>query len=183
MKERPIIFSAPMVRAILEGRKTQTRRVAKIPLDAKDAFFDDECDSHCWSMEENGMDDPHAKMLRNPYGERGDRLWVKETWRVRGGKEYEYQKHQPSVVYRADVGEFDIEEWRPSIFMPRWASRITLEIEHDRVERLHDITEDDAQAEGCDPFRVAYKILWNSINGHGSWHLNPWVWVIEFKRV
>ena len=133
------------------------------------------------------MADPHAKMLRNPYGEFRDRLWVKETWRVCGGKEYEYQKHQPSVVYRADVGEFDIEEWRPSIFMPRWASRITLEITQVRVERLQDITEEDAYNEGVSTLWennvYAFRNLWNSINGPGSWDLNPWVWVIQFKRV
>ena len=189
MKERPIIFSAPMVRAILFDRKTQTRRIAKIPLDAKSAFYDDECDSHCWSMEEDGMSDPHAKMLRNPYGEFCDRLWVKETFQV----------SPDGPIYRATKWEHGTSDfggdgpWKPSIFMPRWASRITLEITHVRVERLHDITEEDAMNEGATPEGWLaepgygpvdwFEDLWDEINGPGSWDLNPWVWVIQFKRV
>lgn len=149
-------------------------------------------------------------LFRNKYGQPGDRLWVRETWRCRGGREYEYQQHQPSIMYRADTWEYEQEQWRPSIFMPRWASRITLEIESVRVERLNAISAEDAIAEGIriekgsglidgeDCYMMttnsgymrgplgaihAYMDLWQSINGKGSWDLNPWVWVIQFKRL
>ena len=186
-KERPILFSGPMVRAILDGRKTQTRRVAK-PLD-----------------------------ITCPYGSPGDRLWVRETWTPDHAAFY---PHFP-VCYRAGFGpEYERKnghvwsseqnawfpwKWRPSIHMPRWASRITLEITGVRVERLNDISEEDAIAEGIHQFAAlslwgndpkgtpaklvggnpqeAFALLWESINGEGSWALNPWVWVIEFKRV
>lgn len=192
MKERPILFSGPMVRAILEGRKTQTRRIVNPQ-------------PFPWKMETHRgelfvLDGGWRPFCKVPYGCPGDLLWVRETWRCRGGREYEYQKHQPSILYRCDaeVVDYCTAVWRPSIFMPRWASRITLEIESVRVERLHDITEEDAKAEGvsesmscgyldngtssCSP-RCKFKNLWQSINGKGSWDLNPWVWMIQFKRL
>jgi hypothetical protein len=184
-RERPILFSAPMVRAILDGSKTQTRRV--IPERTLDKLT---------------MHEPHLMdAVRDcKYGAVGDRLWVRETWRNFGGREYEYQHEQRSVIYRADAEPIHniAGEWRPSIFMPRWASRITLEITRVTVERLQKITESDAVAEGVKPLlgdswepgKVSvvcsaaeeYARLWDSINGKGSWEKNPWVWVIEFKK-
>lgn len=190
MKERPILFSGPMVLAILEGRKTQTRRVCK----ARDEI----------KVHPNGQVLAHGGFLPElvcPYGQPGDRLWVRETFRIRGGDEYAYQKHQGSVVYREGCELIDSGPWKPSIFMPRWASRITLEIEAVRVERVQDITEEDALAEGCTrdfgpdgsthwgaglvEAKTNYQVLWESINakrGFG-WGKNPFVWVIQFKRI
>lgn len=183
MKTRPILFSAPMVRAILDWRKTQTRRIVKpehlrtsqavdLVLGSLAAARLIEATTYC------------------PYGQLGDRLWVRETFSptMDGG-----------ALYRADPmydgmkpGDFAW-SWKPSIFMPRWASRITLEITAVRVERLRDISDDDAVSEGyyfapnrCpDEFDPAgwYESLWESINGPGSWAANPWVWVIEFQRI
>src|SRR5262245_50360133 len=142
MKERPILFSGEMVKAILDGRKTQTRRLIMHqgrPLD----------DFAFYEVDGDEVRTESGKQLKCKYGQPGDRLWVRETWRVFGGHQYEYQQHQPSVLYRADFDLFDEEgAWRPSIFMPRWASRITLEITKVRVERLDGISEEDAMAEG-----------------------------------
>ena len=188
MKERPILFSGDMVRAILEGRKTQTRRTVKpqpgdhmrIPM-----------------LTQNGWQFmTHPDQLRDtvsswrcPFGIPGDRLWVRETWAEFAGIE-----PQVEIVYRADK-LFDTEakehlignKWRPSIYMPRWASRITLEITGIRVERLHDISYHDAVAEGCggmlEPATVYFQCVWKDINGEDSWNANPWVWVIEFKKI
>jgi len=185
MKERPILFSGPMVRAILEGRKTQTRRVVK-PQPG--------CDPR---------DDEHLDMGRCPYGQPGDRLWVREAWHTdERDLEYARAKHEDAmsdspIYYRADPENDNAGcTWRPSIHMPRWASRITLEITRVRVERLQEISEKDAIAEGADPYLHpvhpgreglrhvdGFRSLWESINGPGSWDANPWVWVIEFKRV
>lgn len=191
MKERPIIFSAPMVRAILSGAKTQTRRVMKV-----------RCHSICenddgklwpWSEDVELTEDFWHPC---PFGQPGDRLWVRETWgalpHMLGGFQRE------SLRYRAD-GEYQNEHgawrWRPSIHMPRWASRITLEITGVRVERLQDISEADAKAEGVSmpdgtpappdfwSYQQEFRHLWEQINGPGSWDANPWVWVIEFKRL
>jgi len=166
MKERPILFSGPMVRAILEGRKTQTRRIVK-PQPLRDrgvmAFNDGE----------------HPQM-RCPYGKPGDRLWVRETW-CPDVEPYTFR-------YKAD-GDEPLERWRPSIHIPRWASRITLEVVSVRVERLQNISEDDALAEGITLVERGtspvdqFNKLWESINGPGSWEANPWVWVVEFKRI
>lgn len=190
MKERPILFSAEMVRAILEGRKTQTRRVIK------DGLGDKPIDT----IEFNGVswtiagDAPSQHMgevymndwsfdLRCPFGVPGDRLWVRETWHYRGGNNIE-----PSpgfVSYRAD-GEFTLPgyEWRPSIFMPRWASRILLEVTTVRVERLQEISWEDHIAEGT-PIGMTFSELWDSINAKRDypWESNPWVWAITFKRI
>lgn len=198
MKERPILFSAPMVRAILSGTKTQTRRAVKdrhIDAAPPACFFQ-------WLRE------------RCPYGQPGDRLWVRETWQVVDGSERARRivtDPSPSrgwIEYAATVhpGHEPPPRWRPSIHMPRWASRILLEITAVRVERLQDISGEDAVAEGIardgdgyERFHVdpdaplgqsftrnpvlAYRGLWESINGVGAWDKNPWVWVIEFKRV
>ena len=187
MKERPILFSAPMVRAILAGTKTQTRRAVKPQPNIVHAIYGDA------SIDTNLIFRAGDQRIHCPYGQPGDRLWVRETWtqacvRPRQGDE---------VFYRAD-GEVapEFEPWIPSIHMFRWASRITLEIVSLRVERLHGISEADAMAEGAEPYRLpvnparealrhvdGFHHLWNSINGPGSWDANPYVWVVEFKRV
>ena len=204
MKERPILFSAPMVRAILAGTKTQTRRVVK-PVGDDDSFVLQDYGDGWWPYRSDDGESPmkgdneipHAC----PYGHPGDRLWVRETWRVCGGREYEYQQDRSQVMYRATHQEdgfplaWESYVWRPSIFMPRWASRITLKVTGVRVERLQDISIADAMAEGvvetnanlrglepCMEWRYAYEDLWRQINGPDSWDANPWVWVIEFRR-
>ncbi len=213
--EKPILFSGPMVKAILEGRKTQTRRVVK---DVSEyACLTGDCD-HSKQVECDAF-----MSLLSPYGIFCDKLWVKETWRpVDHDFAMEKRKECPGawlVQYRSDnanvwgcpdyddrkklakkfgtantAGGCD-SKWRPSIFMPRWASRITLEITGVRVERVQEISESDAKAEGVeaskavemkngDPcYSTPYQILWNQINGTGSWESNPWVWVIEFKKL
>lgn len=157
MKERPILFSGPMVRAIREARKTQTRRVVK-EIDPDEFVSSNEADNLA---------------LCCPYGAVGDRLWVRETW----------QGNQGDIRYGADGDSLHgYNGWRPSIFMPRWASRITLEVTGVRVERVQEISEEDAQAEGV-AHRCDYKVVWDAINGKKyPWSSNPWVWVIEFKR-
>ena len=199
IKERGILFSAPMVRALLAGTKTQTRRACKPGARLEGAFY-----------------------KSTPYGMPGDRLWVRETFALECTYEYHGDHDMPTdgrpvkqessgesdwlliPHYRATEPEPNLmnsnantdewdgrTRWRPSLFMPRWASRITLEITNVRVERLQEISEADAWAEGIDGeqlFRAqgyapdAYRQLWESINGAGSWAANPWVWVIEFKR-
>lgn len=202
MIERPILFSAPMVRAILEGRKTQTRRIIK-PQPAGQIFLK----YGCW----NSVD--QLEPWTCPYGQPGDRLWVRESWcpgrpgYVNGdGKPYGVlpferswpipKEHPEGIVVRyaatwnnGDQGD-EVPPMRPSIHMPRWASRITLGITDVRVQRLQDIQEADALAEGIkvevrelgalDPF----KRLWDSINAkRAPWESNPWVWCLAFKRV
>jgi hypothetical protein len=228
MTERPIIFSAEMVREILSCRKTQTRRVAPI---RELNILQRPGDMITWSVSflkaikgtlssHSGgkFSDLQARSIIasqfNPYGKPGDTLWVRETWAdltETHGTRWEkrdpetglYKRGvEPFVWHRADGDQPDIgdgkpmsEPWRPSIYMPRWASRITLEVKGIRVERLHDITEDDARAEGCDPVvhpdgavdcgtrKTTFARLWNDINGPGAWEANPWVWVISFERV
>jgi len=209
VKERPILFSAPMVCAILEGRKTVTRReVKKRPaLDCLAAGF-----------EPAFLTLPGNADLC-PYGKPGDRLWVRETWycnhsEVQKGpylqpadmQDLDQAREDGDLVYAADglnPYEQDQPTWKPSIHTPRWASRILLEITDVRVERLQDITEEQAKAEGvrlytdhaelgdwwhvegietysADP-RKSFELLWSSVGG--DWQANPWVWVVEFKRV
>jgi hypothetical protein len=211
VKERPLLFRDEMVRAILEGRKTQTRRTVNgSPVFVTQFIGRDSLPTgeYGWHGE---YDRVITKHIRCPYGAVGDRLWVRECWRVFGGREYEYQMDRRCVVYRAGGPPPDVsmtmelvraeegpQEWRPSIFMPRWASRITLEITNVRVQRLQDIEPDDAQAEGiiyedehphdvrrierC-PLVDGYMRLWDRINGDGSWDANPWVWALTFKRI
>lgn len=215
-KERPILFSAPMVRAILEGRKTQTRRVVKSSMLGAEPFYTTGKVIHdlprqpgSWleyrhrRQDEPGFDGSQASyLLRSKYGDVGDRLWVRETWY----QAFKRTETSPGCVYRADDNGRDLNPgwspngngggWRPSIHMPRWASRITLEITGVRVERLQDISEADAAAEGVafSPYAWSeheapknnvdsFECLWTAINGAESWAANPWCWVIEFKRV
>lgn len=207
---KPILFSGPMVRAILAGKKTQTRRIVRYPRswltpyangDADLAFrlFHAECDgSSVWNCGNPKTGKHHwqcgDERLPQNY-QVGDRLWVKETFATNKGDVTAGKVH-----YRAD--DVIVERWKPSIFMPRWASRLTLEVVSVRVERLKCISERDAVAEGIEQIRagvfqvigntslptcsdaaLAYQYLWRSINGHGSWEANPWVWVVDFKQV
>lgn len=185
MKERPILFSGPMVRAILEGRKTQTRRIWK-----PRKIWQDECEDG-YSMPHFVDGDGEFHDQPCPYGQPGDRLWVRETWRVADGGTKYYEYAADRSVLREAVDEACCVKWKPSIYMKRAASRITLEVVAVRVERLQDISRGDAMAEGC-PFankadggdpRIWYSWLWNQINGDGSWDANPWVWVVEFRKV
>ena len=211
MKERPILFSTEMVKAILEGRKTQTRRIIK-----KQPHGAGEWVRQLASWLFPNVN-PYIK-LKCPYGQPGDRLWVRETWALNpwsylGGCKYIYRSDYESFP-KNEIGKSypDIDKWRPSIFMPREACRILLEVTDVRVERLQDITEEDAKAEGITdiefypdegfPLSIghmagqddgktslhttrvkAYAALWESINGEGSWEKNPWVWVISFERI
>lgn len=198
-KERAILMCGEMVRATLRDKnpKTQTRRTMKQQPSTDGFTFD-----HDRWLNALGED------FVCPYGNSGDQLWVKETHAVWSKSDIE-RKDPASIVYRVESKNMPLtgQRWRPSIFMPRWASRITLEIESVRVERLQDISDEDAKAEGIgrhtkrgvewfdiypkpddypgatnDP-RLSYRTLWESINGTGSWDNNPWVWVITFKRV
>lgn len=172
-----------MVRALLDGRKTQTRReIRPQPM-------------HVDGGVPYRAPKPHeptdAVFLPCRYGKSGDRLWVRETWRER-----EPDQDTFSLEFRADRPEYKTRDddpcaipWRPSIHMPRAVSRITLEVTGVRVERLQDISEADARAEGVEGLgqmfdaRTAYAALWQSIHGPGSWAANPWVWCVEFKRL
>jgi hypothetical protein len=224
MKERPILFSTEMVQAILEGRKSQTRRI----MNPQPSLFDR---LWMWTKKKMVYALPNQGELETsclgiwqvcPYGKSGDRLWVRETWGL-GAIEDTSWDHAAYIAYKAD-GKIDlpidykkckrisltsrpdlktyINHWRPSIHIPHWASRITLEVVNVRVERVRDITEDDALAEGCEPvmrdsggvtpwgaeieipcYHEGYAELWDKINakrGYG-WDANPYVWVIEFK--
>jgi len=202
MKHTPILMSAPMVRATLDGRKTQTRRIVKELKSASDGskarlFVSDADIAEANEFLTNPGRHPN-KRVKCPFGRPGDRLWVRETWA-------EAAPIEPGYVYRADIAGEDRTglRWRPSTHMPRGASRITLNITGVRVERLNDISEADAIAEGIweqpegfnitpphrplddgyDSARDCYADLWESIHGPDSWDLNPWVWVIEFRRV
>ena len=190
MTEHPILFSAPMVVAILEGRKTQTRRIISRQLQhpgwtAYRYFGPSKNDPACRSMAiECGPDypDDNNDQVLCPYGAAGDRLWVRETWT---------QNYNQLIAFRADGEDANDMPWRPSIFMPRWASRITLEVIGVRVERLQRIRSEDALAEGIVPtdspvwFPVdEFQHLWDQINAkRAPWASNPWVWVVEFRRV
>lgn len=192
-KTRPILFSSEMVRAILDGRKTQTRRVVKLglcPYHAQENGF-------LWTKNALGEWVRYENIYPCPYGQPGDHLWVKETF----AESIAGCHSQGGLTYRADHAHPDGDgptriKWKPSIHMPRWASRITLEITDVRVERLQAISHDDALAEGMAwngpgdswnaPPVPQFAKLWNSINGIRSgraWADNPWVWALTFKPV
>jgi hypothetical protein len=218
-RERPIIFSGDMVRAILKNRKSQTRRVLK-----KEKFFKHipmyyggpleyrPC-GHSWPGKRIDMmcSDCALKLLiKCPYGQPGDRLWLRETWAmelIAGEGEYPDESESVLIKWKADnldwvdYGNADIpcdyrfierKGWRSPLYMPKWAARIWLEITGIRVERVQDISEDDARSEGIYNHEhlkyitsacKAFQGLWDSLNkkrGFG-WDDNPWVWVIEFK--
>jgi hypothetical protein len=225
-KCRPIIFSDPMVRAILDGRKTQTRRVVKPqPPKSGEVFYwappggrnrEGWAKAGIYHRDNDGLRFVEAC----PYGQPGDQLWVREAWmpdppldgwadceEPYSGADVEWngcgrridgvppQYRTPeNCIYRATFGD-ELVGWKPSIHMPRWASRLTLEITDVRVERVQDISEGDAQAEGINWSEIEdshlgrvrrqyFADLWDSINGKTyPWEANPWVWAIEFKRI
>lgn len=206
MSERPILFSAPMVRAILAGRKTQTRRIVKMePWIARlggtfDGAFPDKAMGVTPCLQVPCHDS--VQRLRNPWmWPEPCRLWVKETFCVvddteMGGELWTDYRATPRYSAEHPAGwdnapnDGEALKWKPSIFMPRALSRITLEITDVRAERLGDISEADAYAEGYDPQGVTryeteargwYVDLWNKINGEGAWAANPWVWAVSFR--
>ena len=190
MKTRPILFSTNMVQSILAGNKTMTRRTIKS------------------KYLERGST-PFHTIKKCPYGQIGDQLWVRETWTWEGDTGWRDLMPLGSFYYKADFEENEgPTKWKPSIFMPREASRITLEVTDVRVERLMDISEEDAMVEGVDLYSnrasimvnqetaeyencliknstaiTLFSELWEKINGRESLEANPWVWVIKFKRV
>jgi hypothetical protein len=199
MRERPILFSAPMVRAILDGRKTQTRRLVK-PRRAHEVAYKAN-DGHVYSIPEGevGEHEPcgDPRPLPCPYGAPGDRLWVRETIRRGPVLQDGLIGRRDTATYAADGAPTPLDTWPwqrpvlPGIHCPRGLSRITLEVTGVRVERLQDISEDDARAEGVTPticlpgdvvaYGPAFAHLWDSINRtRAPWDSNPWVWVIEF---
>lgn len=261
VKERPLLFSPPMIRVLLEGRKTQTRRIVKADFHhghamAKITPIDSEFLLERWPEAERSFSNfGRCDRIQCPYGVVGDRIWVKESycfakfWEAMGIDDWAATVHYPAdgadrQIYQCDAPD-DVGFWPgavirkyegkrlPSIFMYRWVSRITLEIIDVRIERVQDISEEDAIAEGVDPlfdletakampecdlkpmpwrnylfhgligktittkqsndwqhqfssYKTAagsYSSLWESINGEGSWAANPWVWVVEFRRV
>ncbi|MHB9293732.1 hypothetical protein Holit_02862 [Hollandina sp. SP2] len=180
MKEKPILFSTPMVRAILEGRKTMTRRVFKNPMKKYVGYR-----NRVAELLDDAREDLSEKEFYEVYSpySNGDKLWVRETFTKAPNGEYIYRA-DPTLDY---CGEDDVGwDWTPSIFMPRKASRITLEVKRVKVERLQDITEEDARAEGClaalNSSRVCFRSLWETLNAKRGypWDSNPWVYGIEF---
>jgi hypothetical protein len=206
-KLHPILFSTEMVRAILDGRKSQTRRVVKKP----ENYYMDEMLDGLWPYKSIG------NPAKCPYGKVGDVLWVRETWACLR-LEYDFESglveginesdridlsaeqighFKPNHVftYRTVNHEEHIEDrgfkWKPSIHMPFEAARIFLRVKSVRVERLQDISDHDALAEGCtandmrhgDRLANVFVRLWQSINGSESWEANPWVWVVEFQPI
>lgn len=175
MSDRPILFSGEMVREILAGRKTQTRRRLR--------HQPEHGAQPCWynrgGWAASRIDGSCSCKRISPVPPRiGDTLWVRETWRTSASD----ARH---VIYAADVSAYERDEkgpWRPSIHMPRWASRLTLRVTDVRVERAQDITEEAARAEGF-ASRDAFAEAWTAIYGAGSWRDNPWVWVVAFEVV
>lgn len=210
-KERPILFNGPMTHALLAGQKTVTRRLVETPPRTP----------HTELAKQSGAQTAAVHTADCPYGQPGDRLWVRESWIpcpdagheswsnhtcsysawVRTGKKIcdvpAALRKPRHCIYRVDVADVSYgSKWRPSIHMPRWACRILLEITDVRIERLQDITPEQAIAEGVlscrddlDPDGIGYSeeelfsILWVSLNTHENWNANPWVWVVEFKQV
>ncbi|MDA8499778.1 hypothetical protein [Citrobacter sp. Igbk 17] len=226
MTERGMIFNSEMVRAILDSRKTQTRRIMAIQPEHSELGLRRVIDSkngrdngkYFWSQSDACGLKMRSKVFGCPYGEVGDRIWVRETFQgplfdfdqmdayCKDSTPFEKAKF---CVYKADGKPapefFDADDnlhccWRPSIHMPRWASRLLLEIIDIRVERLNAISQADAIAEGAPPSHPSIDCVsqeygfpdfsrswfgqtWQHIYGEESWNANPWVWVIEFERI
>lgn len=211
MKERPILFNALMVKAILEGRKTQTRRLLKVQPPVADKkiipLYQVEpvpkvTEVAFHEVLENNI--PHCSSISRckcPFGKIGDRLWVRETFMDLSGtgvehrdlngklQRYAYGENCPRGSYSDELRKDFGLKWKPSIHMPRSACRLVLEITNIRVEQLQDISESDCLKEGVgspilrDCKKPKFMQLWESINGTGSWNKNPWVWVVEFKVI
>jgi hypothetical protein len=204
-RELPILFSAPMVQALINGMKTQTRRVMK-PQPVKNGSF------YEWAGAGWSNDGPltpvpgHSLSERCPYGKPGDILWVRETLMQEGELGIKYKADNCWInedLIPDDYGPYGGEySFRtiPNIYMPKWAARIWLKVWEVRIERLQDITEENAKAEGVEPYHLAdmnsvgesregpsiaywaaFADLWQAINGLNSWEANPWVWVVKFK--
>ena len=236
MKEHPLLMKGPLVRATLEGRKTQTRRPIKCGcnelhecgnpvklfgdwgLSNPPHQYDGEEDLYGWRGKrpkvgewietvQTDVDDCLTSRVPSPLGKAGDRLWVRETFQAWRKVGHESDEWEPIGVKAASFGD-TIEyratskstgPWTPSIHMPRWACRLVLPLVSVRVERVQDITEDDARAEGLrrtengwtdgatgydvTSARAAFQELWASIYGQASWDVNPWVWVAEWKEI
>ncbi|HBZ0056364.1 TPA: hypothetical protein MJF32_001613 [Klebsiella pneumoniae] len=211
MTERGMIFNAEMVRAILAGRKTQTRRIMKVQPESNqlglllitDSTKHSDIGKYHWAESNATGNHVRSKLFLCPFGAVGDRIWVREgffpaplemqsepprktMWNIAYRDGMQMEKLAPAE-YNPTI--YNYERWTPSIHMPRWASRILLEITDVRVERLRSMSQDDARAEGViaasGPMEagLAFRELWDSIYGEESWKANPWVWVIEFKRV
>lgn len=208
MKERPILFSTPMVQAILAGQKIQTRRVVKNELVIEQAEFE------CGNRPNVIRSEPCLQYWVDnqcPNGQIGDRLWVRETWSHTSYPFDSFDPESDTPFYRADYvgdsfsenGDPDMSilgmkrKWIPSIHMPRSACRLILEITKIRVERLNDISSEDAKAEGFDysthpsaiqmgyaiGAKTNFRVTWEQIYGQNEWNKNPWVWVVEFKVI
>lgn len=180
--ERPILFRGPMVRSILEGRKTQTRRIVRFELSGRVKATGGPKNWH--------IDDPNV-VKACPYGKPGDRLWVRETWAEipDDGGTWIYRADDPEDAWKTESGVV----WRPSIFMPRGVSRIRLTITEVRVERLQEISEEHARAEGVEPVRHphgggtlypywhGFRAAWDKMHGKKApWERNPYVWALSF---
>lgn len=211
MKELPILFSTEMVQAILAGNKCQTRRTRGLEIinknpDDYEVYEDKEGWHYCHKTDQNS-----TGLLKYPFGWPGDLLYVRETWKWEGDTVWDDAVPMGYFLFKADDQEGVIRGWKPSIHMPKKAARIWLEVTGVRLERIHEITEEDALAEGveflgtdvvnnhvkwvgdwyqhyllpdlymCATARLSFETLWCKINGHESWDQNPWVWVIESK--
>jgi hypothetical protein len=228
MKEIPLLFSTPMVQAILQGRKTMTRRIADVPVGDHNGIDIMDWGLSKYPYQEDGtwkyrvqtkVDESEGYILKSKYGQPGDLLWVRETWGVGSRPDpivgsvdgFEFKADQAMIdeieslpIYPCDdfdFGNYDKKGWRPSIHMPKEAARIWLQVRSIRVERLQDISEEDAIAEGVEkinngPFpykhygsdttscayaKTSFQSLWQSINGDESWEANPFIWVISFN--
>lgn len=191
-RARPILFQDELVSAILEGRKTETRRLVK-PRDPYPGRVDgfDTCprllETGEWAWLLGGC--THAAIGGSPFGEAGDRLWVRECHVLVDGPCWSGLPKTPEpgghrwAYYRTGFDRCPPKRWRPSIHMPRWASRLTLEVDEVRIERLQDLDEDGAVAEGFTD-ASGLRTVWDGINGKrgegASWEANPWVWVVRF---
>ena len=229
LRERPILFSGTMIRAILEGRKTQTRRIIKPqPTEAGLKWVETKDGFSAWV--DKNLNYEEGRMRICPHGRIGDRLWVRETISLESvpylelsslrnelkNRPYKFCNELEDLDSHYEIAHYKATDpkpalccendgcrqcgkngegphWIPSICMPRWASRITLEITNVRFGRLQDISEDDAKSEGVSmspkpvfadsSFKKGFEHIWNSIYGTGSWGVNPFVWVIEFRRI
>lgn len=182
MREHPLLMKGPLVRATLEGRKTQTRRPVKMPSHGVEPYNPGYADGAFWNYSFTEI------IARSPLGQTGDRLWVRETWAWPGEEEFIYRADQWAArivaKWKTDPNYPQV-KWSPLIHMPRRACRLVLPLVSVRVERVQDITEEDARAEGVEPiggsYREGFREVWQSI--YGTWDANPWVWVAEWKEI